>query len=195
MSAHPRQHLMSVDPPDLDTVCRMWSHSLDGKPVGADDDLFFDLDGSSLMAVAILARVAADTGLPLELRDLYLAPTPRELTKHLIELASRLRQLRRPDGAWNAPSFAAALAELGAAAAETLLPPDAVVIDPRGGTRALGPDRSAVLRRARGNGTCTVLAGHPPRLRRPDGILELHAAREPDALVIRLVESAAPGQE
>ncbi|NUS45681.1 MAG: AMP-binding protein, partial [Mycobacteriaceae bacterium] len=50
--------------------------------VGRDDD-FFELGGNSLLGVSVSADLAAATGLPVTVRWLYTAPTPRELAARL----------------------------------------------------------------------------------------------------------------
>ena len=53
----------------------MWAEALQLDRVGADDN-FFDLGGSSLLAVQLAARIT-ESGLPIEhpLRCLYSTPT------------------------------------------------------------------------------------------------------------------------
>ncbi len=175
------------------TIAALWSEALDGQPVKPEDDLFFDLDGNSLLAVAITARLADRTGLPLELRDLYLSPTPRDLAGYLAELRGRLDDLRSRSGAagWSAEAFVEALADLGAAAADSLLPAQALVsVEPDGPGEVRGAARVAVLRKARGNGTCAVKPGPVLALSRQDATVEVHVERRAGHLVVRLVEAA-----
>jgi hypothetical protein len=172
---------------DAAEVAAAWSRRLDGHPVTGTDDFFFDLGGNSLLGAAIVADLADRTGLPLELRDLYLAPTPEELAGYLRSLAERLSELRGEK--WSLDAFATALAELGPAAAASLLPPAALVgfgpAAPVGGAA-----RIAVLRRARGNGGCELVAGDPGpgvALRRHDMVVRITHSPGP---VVLLTEEA-----
>jgi len=177
---------------DDEAVAAQWSALLDGQPVGVDDDFFFDLGGHSLLGAAIVTRLAVTTGLPLELRDLYLAPTPREFAGYLGELRRRLDELRAqvPAGReWSVDAFVAALVELGPAAADSLLPPDATVrLDP--GPHDPDQARIAVLRQARGNGSCELLDGPCIRLRRGDTVVALTVEPGPAGVIVRFAEEA-----
>lgn len=174
-------------------VAAAWSELLDGQPVTPGDDFFFDLGGNSLLGVAIVAELAEKTGLPLELRDLYLAPTPRELADYLDDLSLRLAALRKRMaalGTWSLDVFADALADLGAAAADSLLPETAVVsFGAQETSPGFGQSRVGVLRRARGNGTCIRLPGTGVALRRQDVVVVMGCAMTPDGLVVQLVEA------
>ena len=116
---------------DASAVGAIWSAVLDGETVRADDDFFFSLGGNSLLAGAVVSTMAQRSGLPLELQDLYLAPTPREFAEYLNHLENRMAQLAAQvpenDG-WDLAVFVTALAELGSAAAETFLPADSTLI-------------------------------------------------------------------
>lgn len=77
------------------SIAALWSRLLDGgAPVRPDDDFFFDLEGNSLLAASIVSELSLSTGLPVELRDLYLAPTPREFAGYLDHLNRRLGEYR-----------------------------------------------------------------------------------------------------
>ncbi|GAB7186007.1 hypothetical protein ATKI12_5838 [Kitasatospora sp. Ki12] len=154
-------------------VAEIWGDLVGRDTVDIDDDFFFDLDGNSLMAAAVVARTSELSGVPLELRDLYLATTPRELAEHLAAIGARLAELSETAPATGAlPAVAAALAELSAAAAERLLPPDTVVrtVDPEA-EEAAGGRRIALLREYRGAGRCEVESADAEEavLRRGDG--------------------------
>ncbi|MFD8787276.1 phosphopantetheine-binding protein [Kitasatospora sp. NPDC059599] len=155
-------------------VAEIWGDLVGRNTVDIDDDFFFDLDGNSLMAAAAVARTGEFSGVPLELRDLYLATTPRELAEHLAAIGARLAELSAAAPATGVlPAVAAALAELSAAAAERLLPAHTVV-------RTAGPEaqeaaggrRTALLREHRGAGPCTVESADTGEavLRRGDGL-------------------------
>ncbi|ABG99694.1 MULTISPECIES: acyl carrier protein [Rhodococcus] len=138
------------------SIAALWSRLLDGAPVRPDDDFFFDLEGNSLLAASIVSELSLSTGLPVELRDLYLAPTPREFAGYLDHLNRRLGEYRTNLAAgFDLGVIADALAELGASAADALLPEEV--------TLAYGDgdgSRVALLRQARGNGACTRLPMH-----------------------------------
>jgi acyl carrier protein len=170
---------------DATGVAAVWSDRLDGRAVDPDDDFFFDLGGTSLLAVAIVAGVAEKSGLPLELRDLYLAPTPRELAAYLGELAGRLASLRARE--WSLDVVAEALADLGSAAADSLLPRGARVSF-GGAAPASGPARVGALRRARGNGACSHVPGSTA-VRRQDAVVRLSCAAAAGGPVIHLEET------
>jgi hypothetical protein len=183
---------------DAVEISALWCHLLDGPPVDPDEDFFFDLGGHSLLGAAIVTELAATTGLPVELRDLYLAPTPRELAAHLDHLARRLAELRAalpaaaPGGAagsFDLETFAAALTELGAGAADTLLPPGATVTF---GDTDLGGSRVATLRQARGDGACDRVAGTGPGvlLRRGESLLRLDVEPAPAGPRLHFAELA-----
>ncbi|GAA0947844.1 acyl carrier protein [Virgisporangium aurantiacum] len=177
---------------DAAEVAAAWSRRLDGHPVTGTDDFFFDLGGNSLLGAAIVADLADRTGLPLELRDLYLAPTPDELAGYLRSLAERLTDLRQQAGdrVWSLDAFATALADLGPAAAGSLLPPDATVrFAPLGATAGPpigGAARIAELRRARGNGGCERVVGDTGpgvALRRHDRVVRITHSPGPEVLL------------
>jgi hypothetical protein len=138
------------------SIAALSSRLLDGAPVRPDDDFFFDLEGNSLLAASIVSELSLSTGLPVELRDLYLAPTPREFAGYLDHLNRRLGEYRTNLAAgFDLGVIADALAELGASAADALLPEEV--------TLAYGDvdgSRVALLRQARGNGACTRLPMH-----------------------------------
>lgn len=149
-------------PVDATEIAASWAALLGGRSVGEDDDFFFDLGGHSLLGAAIVTTLAERTGLPLELQDLYLSPTPREFAGHLAELAAALSRFgQQLAEGWELAPFLGALAELGAAAADSLLPADAVLMLVSGDQdeQAVGAARLRLLRQVRGVGQCTVASG------------------------------------
>jgi hypothetical protein len=158
------------------TVASLWTRLLDGVPVRIDDDFFFDLGGHSLLAAAIVSELAASTGLPVELRDLYLAPTPRELACYLGHLNRRLDEYRSKTACTvDLDVIADALSELGASAADSLLPPDVTVDYGKAeGTRV------GLLRQIRGNGVCEHMNGDMVLVRRGEAVLRLDLESGPD---------------
>jgi hypothetical protein len=149
---------------DASAVAAAWSAVLDLENVGEDDDFFFSLGGNSLLAAAVISTMAQQSGLPLELQDLYLAPTPLEFAGHLNHLENRMAQLAAqvPENAdWDLPVFVTALAELGSAAADTFLPAESTLVY-HGGVGAQPspvPSRLSLLRSIRGRGTCSAEPG------------------------------------
>jgi acyl carrier protein len=68
-----------------ETVMRAWREVLDTGQLGPDDD-FFELGGSSLDAVRIVARLEEDLSLELSVRVLLEARTVREMARRLPEI-------------------------------------------------------------------------------------------------------------
>ena len=155
-----------------------------------DDDFFFDLGGHSLLGAAIVSELAAATRLPLELRDLYLAPTPREFAGYLGRLDRRLGEYRaRLAAGFELGVVADALAELGAAAADALLPAEVTVSY----AAADGSSRATLLRRARGNGACGRLPteGETVLIRRGDQIVRMDIESGPGTRHLRITDAPA----
>jgi acyl carrier protein len=71
-----------AEPALQETVMRAWREVLDTDQLGPDDD-FFELGGSSLDAVRIVARLEEDLSLELSVRVLLEARTSREMTRRL----------------------------------------------------------------------------------------------------------------
>lgn len=65
----------------------LWRERLGIEPVGVDDD-FFELGGHSLAAAELLVDIAADTGVEVAAKTLFLEPTVAELAA-AIEAAGR----------------------------------------------------------------------------------------------------------
>jgi nonribosomal peptide synthetase DhbF len=63
-------------------LCSLYADVLGADRVGADDD-FFDLGGHSLLVPRLAARVRADLGKGVSMRDLLESPTPRRLADRL----------------------------------------------------------------------------------------------------------------
>ena len=74
-----------AEPALQDTVMRAWGEVLNAGQLGPDDD-FFELGGSSLDAVRIVARLEEDLSLELSVRVLLEARTIREMARRLHEL-------------------------------------------------------------------------------------------------------------
>ncbi|MFI0982765.1 amino acid adenylation domain-containing protein [Streptomyces sp. NPDC021093] len=68
--------------PQEDLVCRLFAEALGVERVGVDDG-FFELGGHSLLATRLVHRIGQALGRPLELRDIFAAPTPARLCEHL----------------------------------------------------------------------------------------------------------------
>ena len=64
--------------PDEQQLAALWSELLGREHVGRDDD-FFDCGGRSLAANRLALRATRVLGVPVELRDIYAAPTPAAL--------------------------------------------------------------------------------------------------------------------
>lgn len=107
-------------------VLAIWSEVLAVEEIGPDDDFFSDLGGHSLAAAMIVQRIGRLTGVPVELRELYLSPTPRELMARVAEIELRIVELRRAaaESSTVLESFARAFSELGISAASQFLHPD-----------------------------------------------------------------------
>jgi acyl carrier protein len=59
-------------------LAEIWSEVLKVERVGIDDN-FFELGGHSLLATQVMARIHAEFGVELVLRDFFTAPTIRDL--------------------------------------------------------------------------------------------------------------------
>jgi acyl carrier protein len=103
-------------------LASIWSEVLGVATVTAQANFFAELGGHSLAAVSVAAKVGERTGLPVEARDVYLAPTVRELAARLAALQSRLAELAR--SADPVRAVATALAEFGPLAAARFLSPE-----------------------------------------------------------------------
>ncbi len=68
--------------PDEMQLAALWSELLGSERVGRDDD-FFDFGGRSLAANRLALRAARALGVPVDLRDIYAAPTPAALAHRL----------------------------------------------------------------------------------------------------------------
>ncbi|MFB6435657.1 non-ribosomal peptide synthase/polyketide synthase [Streptomyces sp. NPDC056411] len=68
------------------TVAAAWSEVLGVHPIGVEDD-FFHLGGDSVLAVRVLARIRAELGAELSLRELFTARTVAELAALVGEVA------------------------------------------------------------------------------------------------------------
>ena len=177
-------------------MAAIWSSLLDGAAVEPDSDFFFDLGGHSLLGVSIVSALAEYSGLPLELQDLYLSPTPREFAAHLEHLGGRLAQLTAElseRGELNLGIFVTALIEFGAAAAETFLPEGVEVAFHANGAveRTPASSRLAVLRRARGRGACSAQSAQGPDLfvQRDHSVLRVTLEGGADVRTIHIYES------
>lgn len=68
--------------PQEELVCRLFGEVLGVERVGVDDS-FFELGGHSLLATRLTHRIGQALGRPLELRDIFAAPTPARLCEQL----------------------------------------------------------------------------------------------------------------
>lgn len=68
--------------PQEELVCRLFGDVLGVERVGVDDS-FFELGGHSLLATRLTHRIGQALGRPLELRDIFAAPTPARLCEQL----------------------------------------------------------------------------------------------------------------
>ena len=66
------------------TLAAIWSELTGVHDIGVHDD-FFDLGGHSLLATRVIARVGAQLGVRLTLRDIFAAPTIRRLAEQIGE--------------------------------------------------------------------------------------------------------------
>jgi hypothetical protein len=71
----------------VSTVAEAWRDVLRVPHVGPDDD-FLEIGGYSLLAAQIAARLTADLGRPVTLRDLFAASTPRALAQRITSRGS-----------------------------------------------------------------------------------------------------------
>jgi acyl carrier protein len=93
MTTQPREPHADAEPaaaePALQQVIlRAWCEVLDTDQLGPDDD-FFELGGSSLDAVRIVARLEEDLSLELSVRVLLEARTVHEMTRRVRDLGGR----------------------------------------------------------------------------------------------------------
>ena len=58
-------------------LAAIWSDTLGGEPVCAEDDFFQNLGGHSLLAARLVTRLRSQIHLPISVRDLYRYPTIR----------------------------------------------------------------------------------------------------------------------
>jgi amino acid adenylation domain-containing protein len=90
------EHLLSVSRGPLTprdsvelTLCRIWRNLLPPQPIGVTDD-FFDLGGSSLVAVRLLSRIETELGRRLPLTTLFRRATIEHLAVELRRERARL---------------------------------------------------------------------------------------------------------
>ncbi len=72
----------SRNDPETKLIADVWSTVLDRKRVGLDDD-FFELGGNSLVAMQLVGRLSKVFGAALEVGDLFVAPTVRQLAQRM----------------------------------------------------------------------------------------------------------------
>jgi amino acid adenylation domain-containing protein len=81
----------TTDPPataDERRVARVWEDVLERSPIGRTHD-FFELGGTSLSAVRIIARLRDELGIAIPLTAIFAHPTVAALATHLRALAGR----------------------------------------------------------------------------------------------------------
>jgi acyl transferase domain-containing protein len=86
----PIEHGADFAPPASDTekcLAEIWTELLGVAEIGVYDN-FFELGGHSLLATRVLARVSARLGARLALRDIFDAPTIRDLADHIVKVSS-----------------------------------------------------------------------------------------------------------
>jgi non-ribosomal peptide synthetase component F len=77
-------------------LAQIWAEVLKVERVGIDDN-FFELGGHSLLATQVIARIYAEFGIELALRDFFTAPTIRNLAESVDQAALSIADEARID--------------------------------------------------------------------------------------------------
>jgi hypothetical protein len=115
-----------------DHVARIWGQALDVDNVVRTDDFFLDLGGHSLAALVITVRCGELIHLPLQIEDVYVAPTVDAYTCRIMSHqscfqvnAARTRAASSPEDA--ARAFVTVLLNVNVDAALELIRSDALI--------------------------------------------------------------------
>lgn len=132
--------------PEQRRVCAIWADVLGVDKIGLDDS-FFAFGGDSLQALRIIARLRADTGSPLTVRDVLVNDTPRLLAALINRQAAQTTADAQP--LTMPPAAVHTLSEHQAGLYfQWLLAPDSPYYSYQGTLQLFGPLDERRLRRA-----------------------------------------------
>jgi hypothetical protein len=119
-------------------IAAVWSDVLDHEHIDPDADFFYDLGGHSLAAALVVARVAALMDAPIEVLDLYEAPTLSSFVSRTLTMRDELRSVRAAIGPAPTPAvlltaWSTVFSEINPTAAVTFMAPDATLLVHRRG--------------------------------------------------------------